>query len=227
MAGHFAKFLTDRQIKVVNHIASVVGFDIDEVEYYKSKEYLYELSSIDIAVFYPTENFNYYLFSTVGLSAYQYNPKMARAELFMILPPTWKLDMEKEEYNWPVEFLKDIAYNLVDSKMGVSPYAVYEMENSPYLKGTDTQGGIVVFPEMLPLEIIEEKIDDSYTRFFQLVSLNKAQLLKIKDVGTKAFVDYDLHDASGVANVVAKEPVVKKGTNIESIIEHNTKALKE
>ncbi len=225
MDKYISKVLTERQEDVVAHIAGVGGFDLEQMQYIKSEEYFDDPSSIDIAIFAPTENFNYYLVSTVGLSSYQPDPKLARAEIFMLLPPTWKWDMEKEEYSWPVQMLRDVANGFVDDNKGVGLYLLVKLADNVYSEGTDTVGGVLCFPEMNAIEFVEEKIGDTYTRFFDFVPLNKAQLAKIEDVGVKAFVEFDLHDADGPVGFVAQEPKIKKGSNIDKIIEHNTNSL--
>lgn len=225
MDKYFSKVLTERQEDVISHIAGVGGFDLDLVQYIKTEEYFDDPSSIDIAIFAPTDNFNYYLVSTVGFSSYQPDPKLARAEIFMLLPPSWKWDLEKEEYNWPVEMLKIVSRGLIDNNKGAGLFQIVKVADDSFSDGTDVIGGVLCFPEMNALEFVEEKIGDTYTRFFNLVPLNKAQLGKIEDVGVKAFVEFDLHDADGPVGFVAQEPQVKKGSNIDKIIEHNTNSL--
>ncbi len=225
MEKYLSSRMTSRQEDVVLHILKFGGFDVDEAKYIKSEQYFDDPSSIDIAIFSPTEHFDYYLVSTVGLSAYQQDENVARAEIFMLVPPTWKWDLEKPEYSWPVDMLKDVALGLVEKKKGVNLYQVIELAEDNYNEGTDAVGGVLCFPELNVLEFVEEKINDSYTRFYNFVPLDKNQMSKILDVGVNAFVEFDLHDADGPVNFVAKEPKVKKGSNIDKIIEHNVKTL--
>lgn len=226
MEGLFVNGLTDRQASVLAHFVKNLGLKTDTMHYFKTEQFLEDKSSIDVVVFEPTDEFEYYLITTTGLSAYQFSQDFAPAELFMLLPPSWKMDFEKAEYAWPVYFLQDIAYNIIENKMFVFPYQVYRSSEKKYLAGTDTVGGVVVFPEMLNIEILEEKIFDTYTRFFQLMPLNKQELAKVDDIGVKDYVDFDLHDADG-PKLVVKEPMIKKGaTAIDKIIEHNENSLK-
>ena len=225
MDKYLSNNLTDRQMAVMGHIINVGGFDVDDVEYIKNEEYFDDPSSIDIAIFSPTKDFNYYLVSTVGLSSFQPDKTLARAELFMILPPSWKFDPEKDEYNWPMEMLKKVASGLVENGKGVNLYQVIQVSEDNFNKGTDSVGGVVCFPELNAIQFVEEKIEETYTRFFNFVPLNKAQISKIEDVGIKSFVEFDLHDADGPVNFVAKEPKIKKGSNIDRIIDHNVKSL--
>lgn len=225
MDKYMSEKLTDRQEKVVMHIVNYGGFDLDEVEYIKSEQYFDDPSSIDFAIFYPTENFDYFLVSTVGLSSFQPDLSLARVELFMLLPPSWKWDLEKPEYSWPIDMLKDVALGFVENKKGIPLYQVVQLAEESYHDGTDAVGGVVCLPELNMIEFVEEKIDDTYTRFFNFVPLDKNQMSKVLDVGAKAFIEFDLHDADGPINFVAKEPQVKKGTNIDKIIEHNVNSL--
>ena len=219
--------LTDRQTDVLVHIARVGGFNLDDVEYIKNEEYFDDPSSIDIAIFSPTKDFNYYLVSTVGLSSFQPDKTLARAELFMLLPPSWKIDLEKDEYNWPIKMLEDVASGLVEKNIGVNLYQVIQVSEDNFNDSTDVVGGVVCFPELNVIQFVEEKIEETYTRFFNFVPLNKAQISKIEDVGIKSFVEFDLHDADGPVNFVVKEPKIKKGSNIDRIIDHNVNSLND
>lgn len=225
--GHFRKNLTDRQASVLAHYVGVLGFDTQKMHYFKSEEFLEDANGpIDIVIFEPTSEFKYFLITTAGLSAYRTSEDFAPVELFMILPKTWKTDFERAEFSWPVFFLRDIAYSIAKSSRGVFPPQVYATSDKNYLAGTDSIGGVLVFPEMTTLDLIEEKIDGLYTRFFQIVPINKNEKAKIEDVGLGNFIEFDLHNAEGPVLVV-KDPQVKKGvTALDKIIEHNEKSLK-
>ena len=225
--GFYRKNISDRQADVLAHYVDILGLDADAMEYFKAEEFIDDKGGpIDIAIFEPTESFGYYLATTAGLSAYRTSKNFAPVELFMILPPSWKTDFNRDEYYWPVEFLKDIAYNLIKTSKGIFPPQVYVCSDKKYLKGTDTIGAVLVFPEMTPLDLIEDKYDGIYTRFFQLVPINKAEKAKIDDVGVENYIKFDLHDAEG-PQFVAKEPAIKKGvTALDKVIEHNEKSLK-
>lgn len=225
MEKYLSNNITDRQKKVLEHYVKTGGFDVENVEYIKNEEYLDDPSSVDIAIFAPTENFDYYTVATVGLSSFQPDPSLACAEIFMLLPSSWKFDLEKSEYSWPIDLLQDVAQNYVENKKGIGLYQVVQMADEAYSEGTDIVGGILCFPELNIIDFVEEKIENSYTRFFNFVPLDKNQLNKILDVGVQAFVEFDLHDIDGPVNFVAKEPQTKKGTNIDRIIEHNVSSL--
>ncbi len=225
--GHFRQNITDRQASVLAHYVGVLGFDEKKMHYFQSEEFLEDKgSAIDIVIFEPTDDFKYYLITTVGLSSYKTNENFAPVEIFMLLPPSWKTDFERAEYVWPVIFLRDIAYFIAKNNVGVFPPQIYSVGEDKYLKGTDSIGGVLVFPEMTTLDLIEEKIEDRYTRFFQIVPINKDDKAKIDDVGLGNFIEFDLHDAEGPVFVV-REPQIKKGvTALDKIIAQNEKGLK-
>ena len=220
--------ITDRQLKTLAHTLSTIGGTAEQVHYFKSEQSVYDLYPMDIAVIEPTEFFDYFVVTTMGLSAYKFPDEVARAELVMILPSEWKADFSKWEYFWPVKLMQDIAFGIIKNKVGVLPLKVFEMagEDSPY-ETTNFIGGIVNFPELFPVEYIDEKIDYDYTRFYQIIPLTKKQMDKIKDIGASKFIQFDLHDAEGpLLNVEVPDVKKNAGKKIDKIISHNERSLK-
>ena len=226
---YFSEELSDRQLKVVMHCFKVLGVTPDYLHYIKSEERIYDLFPVDVAVFEPAfEEFNYYVATTVGLSSYRFDNNFARSELLMVLPSTWKPNMDKEEYYWPLRMLQDIAYQLVENKVGVCPGQVFvlggEDDKATYSKYTDAVGGIVTMPEMFPIEMFSEKIDETLTRYFQLVPVTNDDVKKIDEVGPKKFTEFELHDADGPTMVVKLKERQVEG--IEKLVKQNEDSLK-
>ncbi len=224
MEPYFSKDLSERQIQVVAHTMNLIGAEPEGIAYFKAEEYIYDIFPIDIAVFAPTEVFDYYIIQTVGLSSYRFDKNFARSELLMVLPNTWNLEIEKESSVWPIKLLQDIAYSVVDNKEGVMVGSIYGPQSCErYTEYSDAVGGIITLAENFPLEMYEEKIGETYTRFFQVVPITKEDVSKIKEMGSAKFIKFDLHDSEGpqfVVNIENNAPV-----GIEKIITQNEKTL--
>ena len=226
MAEFFSDNLTDRQVQTVLHTMKFIGSKPEDVMYLKSEEYVNDTFPIDLAIFKPNENIDCYVMQTVGLSSYYFEKDVARSELVMVLPKKWKADFDKAEYNWPRLLLLDIAYGLVDNKRGPMIGQVHLPKDEEVYEGSpDIVGGIVVLPEDFDIEFCEEYIDESYTRFLQIVPVSKDDLSKIEEVGPGKFIEYDLHDSDG-AQFIAKLKE-KKIEGIDKIIKQNEDSLKD
>ena len=72
---------------------------------------------VDIVVIEPSRKHNYYVLVTMGMGAHRMNvpseledDDLDRAELLICLPPDWNLqDLTKEEWYWPLRWLKIMA----------------------------------------------------------------------------------------------------------------------
>lgn len=220
--------ITDRQLKTLAHTLSTVGGKAEQVHYFKSEQDLFDLYPVDVAVLEPTEFFDYFIVTTMGLSAYKFPDEIARAELIMLLPSEWKANFSKWEYFWPVKLLQDIAFGVIKNKSGVVPFQVHQIADAtePY-ETTNFIGGIVNFPELFPVEYVDEKIGIDYTRFYQIIPVTKEQVDKINDIGPAKFIQFDLHDAEGpLLNVEVPDVKKNEGKKIDRIISHNERTLK-
>jgi len=224
---YFSKDLSERQISVIVHYLKNLGITPNDFYYVKSEEYLSDLYPIDIAVFEPVEGFDYYIISTVGLSEYYFTKNFARSELLMIMPSNWKPLLNEEEYNWAPQLLRDIAYAVVEGKQGVTIGQVYllgEGDGKAYSPYTDAIGGIVTLPENLPIEFYEEKIGETYTRFFQVNPIDSKDLSKLDEMGPKNFIRYELHDSDGPLMVTKLKE--KQVQGIDKLVKQNEDALR-
>lgn len=225
MDEYFADNLTDRQIQVVLHTMSFIGAKPEDVLYLKSEELLEDTFPIDLIIFKPNKNIDCYIMQTVGLSSYYFDKDIPRSELFMVLPNNWKPDFNKPEYNWPRLLLLDIAYGTVENNRGVMVGQVHlpKMDND-YEGSPNIAGGIIVLPEDFSFEFCEDLIEETYTKFLQVVPISKDDLSKIEEVGPGKFIEYELHDSDGALfNVKLKEKQVQ---GIDRIIKQNENNLK-
>ena len=226
---YFSKELSERQTAVVMHYLKNLGADPYDMDYVKTQEYNSDVFPVDIAIIDPSELFNYYVVATVGLSSYRFNKNFARCELMMVLPPEWKPVLDKEEFYWAPQLLRDVAYNLIDNDMGVAVGQVHLLngteESGTYSPFTDAVGGIITMPEMFPITMCEEKIGDTYTRFMQVVPVTKDDVAKIESMTPFKFIEFELHDSEGPQMVVKLKEKPLQG--IDRIIKQNEAVLKE
>lgn len=226
MDKYFSDELTDRQIQVIMHTMSYIGSTPDDISIIKSEEYISDTFPIDIAIFKPNDNMDCYIMQTVGLSSYYFSKDVARSELLMVLPKTWKEVFDKDEYNWPKDLLLDIAYGMVENKRGPMIGQVHIPSDEFVYDGSpNIVGGIIVLPEDFSLEFCEEYIEEGYTKFMQVVPVSKDDLAKIEEDGPGKFIEYSLHDADG-ANFIVKLKE-KKLEGIDRIVKQNEDALKD
>lgn len=70
---------------------------------------------VDIYIIPPSPERNYYILMTHGMGAMHERAggsgrqKLERAELFICLPPDWKVGEEGEAWYWPIRWLKILA----------------------------------------------------------------------------------------------------------------------
>lgn len=222
---YFAEEISDRQAEILGFIMGNIGASFEKLHYIKSEEFLSDIFPIDLAIHEPTEFVDYYVAHTVGLSSYYFTQNFARSELVMLLPKTWKPIFDREEYKWPLGLLLDIAYGMVENKVGPMIGQVYMPNGDEIVSpATDAVGGIITFPEHFPIELYEVKVNDTYTRFFQVVPITKDDVEKIEEHGTGDFIKYSLHDSNGPQMVVKLKERQPRG--IDRLIKQNEDSLK-
>ena len=225
----FAEELSERQVAVCMHYLKTLGLSPDEMQYIKTEIETFDIYPVDLAIFEPSEAFDYWVITTVGLSEYYFNENLARCELMMVVPKEWKPILDKEEHYWVVDMLRDIAYGIIDNKKGLIPNQLYLLADlgagETFCKSTDAVGAIVTLPEMLPFSFLEEKIDGSYTRFLQLVPVTADNVSKIEEVGPAKFIEFDLHDSDGPKMVVTLKEKQLQG--IDKLVKQNEDSLND
>lgn len=220
--------LTDRQKFVISHILDTTDYDLESAEYFPNDEE--DENLIEVMLFEPTKNFNFFLLTTVGLSEYKPDENFARCELIMLLPPSWKKVFNMTEYSWPIKFLKRISTELVENERGVFINNVYTLEGEVF--HDKYIGGVVTFAENLPIKFLEEIYEGEYTRFFQICPIDKVDLNKIEEIGISKFIEFELHDAEGPKLIVEEptiktKPVKRKKSSLDKIISYTEKGLNE
>lgn len=216
--------LDDRKKSVLRHFEKTLGVSVEKATYFQTEELLTDLFTVDVVCFEPTDECEYFVVSTVGLSEFQFDKNFARNEIFLVLSKNWKKNFSKEESAWPLRLLHEIAYLAVDEKKAIYLNKVYQVAEKEFSFVSDAVGGIVVLPEMFDNDVVEEKIGSDYTRFFQVVPVSEMQIMKIEDFGVDSFVRFDLHDTEGPVMTVEFKPAGE--TTLGKIISHNERSLK-
>ena len=217
--------LSDRKKRVLLHLESELDSPLGSAEYIITDRELGEPDPVDFVLMEPSEEFDYYYLSTVGLSKYRFENN-AGSEIGIILPNTFVGNFTRIESRWPLDLLSAVAYSAVDNMVPVSLLRIYQVDEEDRNEYGGNLGGVVVLPEYMNASFLEELIEGSYTRFFVFVPINSIQLAKAQDVGIREFVEYDLHDVSG-PTFVANYDAPKVNTTLQKIINHNMKNLKK
>lgn len=213
--------LPERKREVLLHYEKTLLSPLSEAEYVFSDD---DDVDVDIVIMAPGEDFPYYTISTVGLSNYKFNTELARNELTIVMPENYSTNLDKKENAWPVMLLREIIYGAVVNHIHFELNKIYL--SSFKSDELDCIGGIVVIPELMNMDFIDEKIDYDYTRFFLFVPLSEEQIDKAEDVGIKRFIEFDLHDING-PDMVAKYTPPQVNSKLQKMIEHNERNLKK
>ena len=115
---------------------------------------------VDIYIIPPSPERNYYILMTHGMGAHAMNvpedlagQKLERAELFICLPPDWKVGEEGEAWYWPIRWLKILARLPIneDSWLGWG-HTIANPDGSPFAENTRFNGIMLVNPGAFPQE---------------------------------------------------------------------------
>lgn len=221
----FSNEISERKLAMIAYYASNLGVNPNNIHFIKTEERIIDLASIDIAVFEPVAGFDYYVAMTAGLSEYFFRKNFARSELCVVLPKTWKPVFDKEENFWVLNLLKDVAYAMVENKVGANVGQVYLFadKDEKYSEYTDAVGAILTFPEMFPPEMYEVEYGPSYTRFLQVVPITQNDVEKIDTMGPVQFIKFELHDSEGPTTVVKLKE--RQLTAIDKLVQRNEASL--
>jgi hypothetical protein len=155
---------------------------------------------IDVHMVAPSEKFPWHTLVTSGMSdrpmrAPEEHPEWSYAELFICLPPDWKLegeDAKEERYFWPIHALKFLARfpHQHDTWLWYGHTIPNGDPPAPFNAFTRMCGFILLPPHCVPAGFHELKIDAEKTiRFFALVPMYAEELqLKLRR-GAEAFED--------------------------------------
>ena len=173
----------------------------------KSDLVFHEILSLDIHcdvyIINPKDGEDYYCVTTVGAGAYRMNapedePK--RLELFMLLPPDWKIGeeydvkSEEDESYWPIYWIKRLSRLplQMDTWLGEG----HTIPTGEKIPGTNFTG-FMVYPlwtldESAPLSLKEKIADDDTERrvmFYTLIPLYDEEMNYKLEHGTNALLE--------------------------------------
>lgn len=196
-----------------------------EEQYGDFAEVFHEITSpdvhLDVVIVPPTEEQPYYKLITMGAGAFKMNVpkelkkyKLERAEYVIFLPKEWDIKSDKEEYYWPIRWLKSVARLPIetDSWLGFghsitanedsSPVAENTKFNSFLLANSIGQYNQVVQP--LKLSLFDE------VNFYQLFPLYQEELDYKIEHSTEELIDkFDEDDLDFIININRKNYCLK------------------
>jgi len=207
-----AAYIDEVSSKIIeNHMEKYLGKNE-----YVFHELISTLVHIDVFYFKPTEQRNYHVFVTQGMSNLPMNtPKAAEsinyAELIICLPPEWKVSEEdfKDEKNyWPVRILKALArfpheYNTWLANMHTVPNG---NPPAPFAENAGFSGMLIIPPLNIEKGFHSLKVNAEKTiNFYILVPLYKEEMDYKVEKGFEAFLDkMDEYDLSLVIDINRK-----------------------
>lgn len=154
---------------------------------------------IDLVPYNPTDEFPYYIFATMGMSAYRMRQApFKNIELIMFLPADWKTTKEyfsDGKWYWPIRMLKSAARLPFLTKGFLSMGHTFSMDedNTPFDSSTDMCSGLVTFPSWLPTGVFELRYSGLFTKkkvnFLCLTAINEKELTQIRNEGVQKFLD--------------------------------------
>ena len=160
----------------------------------KCKNVFHEIVSpdihVDIAIIEPCKKRNYYVMVTMGMGARPMsmpeeleNQNLDRAEILVCLPPDWKFDdLEKEEWYWPIRWLKILARLPIeeDSWLG---WGHTIPNGGPFASNTGLSSVLLLNPGAFNRKSFECRLPGGeIVNFYQMVPLYQEEVdFKIKN----------------------------------------------
>lgn len=146
---------------------------------------------LDVLVFSPTKENNYYTLVTMGMCGYKMNiPKgsedksLERAELIMHLPNNWNIKSFKEEDYWPIEQLKNIARMPIYNKTYLAGW--HTINNGSAVSTNTELSAFILLPILNDRLNIKEL---GNINFYTLMPLYKEELEYLYENGTNKLMD--------------------------------------
>ena len=168
-------YLSDTEMEAIeNHIEKYIG-PVSKVYH----EIVSETVHIDICIVNPTKEHNFYTLCTMGMSALPMKapkPEFQYSELFICLPPDWKLtddDLKDEDNYWPIRLLKTLAK--LPHEYNDWLFYGHSMPNGdpaqPYASNTKLSNVIMLEPFIINDSIINTEVNKKNIYFFPIYPL--------------------------------------------------------
>ena len=155
--------LSNRKKKVLLHLEKTLFSPLGNAQYIKTDKGEYDLDSVDFVLMEPSEEFDYFYLSTVGLSRYQFDFSFARSEIGIVLPKSFDRNLNKKENFWPLQLLSEIVFSSIDNILPITLNRIYLVTEEKREEFGENVGGVVTLPEIMDTSFIEEKILKSVT----------------------------------------------------------------
>lgn len=148
-----------------------------------------EPSNLKFLLSRATEERNYHIISTIGLSDIKSSGCYPYSELIIMLDPKWKFKLDNPNYTWPLDVLNKI-YEAIANKDVHIKYGQYfaNDKNRTFSALTDMGVAVVALPYMLNNKFFEFKNFKRKTTFFLITCATLEELKLIKGIGGINFI---------------------------------------
>lgn len=206
-------YLPENEMEAIeNHIEKYVG-PISNVLH----EIVSETVHIDICIVNPTKDNNFYTIFTMGMSALPMNapkPEFQYSELFICLPPDWKLsenDLKDENNYWPIRLLKTLAK--LPHEYNDWLFYGHSMPNGdpaePFASNTKLSNVIILEPFVINDSIINLEVNRKIIYFFPLFPLyDKEMSYKLETDSDKLIALLRKNKVTEILNI-SRKPILK------------------
>lgn len=199
---------SESQIDLVeNHIINSFG---------KFEKVFHEMISpdihVDIAIIPPNEKRKYYTLVTMGMGAHKMNVpenlkqyRLERAEMVVCLPEDWNIESEKEEFYWPLRWLKIMARLPINENSWLG-YGHTVPNGGPFAGNTNLSGIMLLDASGIKegartLELSEGEC----VNFYQLFPIYEEEMnYKINNGSDKLLDLFEKEDITPVINIDRK-----------------------
>lgn len=169
-----AQYSNEAADKVFTHIDKYFG----EPSHYISPD-IAKNARIDILVFAPNKQRNYYMLVTFGAGAIRMpspRKELRRAEFVICLPPDWNPDSGIREQEWPSRVLTSVAHTSSELKTWVGEGHTISWEE-PFAKNTTMKDIIITPLQDMPAEASTCTLPDGDTvTFYEIIPLYPDEL---------------------------------------------------
>ena len=185
------RYLQEEHEQVSGHIVRVFG-KADQV----LQDPVGEDIQVDLQIIAPTQQKNYYTVVTLGMGAHCMNVpeelkvySIERAELVMYLPPDWQIDQDKPQWQWPFQWMRQLARRPIRQKSWLG-WGHTAAHGRPFAVNTDFTASILLRPSAIEEQdavcVLQNK---SEVNFYQVVPLYNEELVYAMEHGAEQLLE--------------------------------------
>ncbi len=189
----------------------------------------------DVYVISPTEENNFYTLCTVGMGAHimslpdELDPaEFGRAELFITLPPDWKVGENSDEWFWPVGLIKGLARLPIRCDTWLGWGHTVDNQNT-FAENTGLCGSVLANPVLHGKDAAECVLPNGdKVNFYQVVPIYREEMeYKIDHRAEELFKLFEEQAISPVVDInrpcVCTDYISRKPAPIDCVSDHSRK----